>query len=223
MNADGMDRKQLTWDNGHDVSPAASTDGRYIVFASNRTGNHEIWRINPDGGNLVQLTDSRGANPPSITPDGKWVIYLSSVDGSIYKVPIEGGPAVRVCKNAVGVTAVSPDSKSIAYFDQGKNSWGIALSSFESGSLLKRFEVGALSLNNASLKWTLDGKALLYSASSKGVANIWSQPIDGSPPRRVTDFKADGIFRFDISNDGKTLVSSRGGWKHDIVLIKNLR
>jgi hypothetical protein len=39
----------------------------------------------------------------------------------------------------------------------------------------------------------------------------------------VTDFKADGIFRFDISADGKTLVCARGGWKHDIVLIKNLK
>jgi len=118
---------------------------------------------------------------------------------------------------------VSPDGKLIAYIAPGKDTWGIAVSSFKDGSAVRRFEPGSNSLNGASLKWTQDGKALLYSVSSDGVANIWMQPLNGGQPRRVTDFKADGMFRFDISPDGKTLVCARGGWKHDIVSIKNLR
>jgi Tol biopolymer transport system component len=78
-------------------------------------------------------------------------------------------------------------------------------------------------LNNTALKWTPDGKALLYANMIDGVGNIWMQPLDESPPRQVTDFKADGIACFDISPDGKNLVCARGGRKHDIVLIKNLR
>lgn len=49
------------------------------------------------------------------------------------------------------------------------------------------------------------------------------QPLDVSAPKQVTDFKADGIFSFDVSRDGKTVVCALGGWKHDIVLVKNLR
>jgi len=169
------------------------------------------------------LTDSKGANHLSVSPDGHWVIYLSSSDDYLYKVPIEGGAPRRVAGKAVGVSAVSPDGKLIAYFAQGKENWGIAVSSFADGSAVRRFEVDSNSLNNTSLKWMPDGKALLYSVSSDGVANIWMQPLDGGRPRQVTDFKADGIFRFDISPDGKFLVCARGGWKHDVVLIKNLR
>lgn len=192
-----------------------------VIVHSNRTGRHEIWRMNPDGGNLLQLTHSDGARAHSISPDGRWVIYLSS--GALFKVSIEGGEPTQICQNAVGVSSVSPDGRLIAYFDQGENFWGIAVSSFQRGSIVKGFEVRSHSLNNTSLKWTPDGQAPLYSASSDGVANIWAQPLNGSPAKQVTDFKADGIFRFDVSGDGRKLICARGGWKRDIVLVKNLR
>ena len=221
MNADGGERKQLTFDIGNDISPTITPDGRYVVFASNRSGHFEIWRMNLDGSNLIQLTETNGANPASISPDNSWVIYVSA--GNLYKIPIDGGQAQLVCRGAAGISSVSPDGKLIAYFSKGKEALGIAVSSFANGSEIKRFEFKTQSLNNNSLKWTADGKALLFSQSFDGVANIWRQPLDGSPPTQVTDFKSDGIFRFDVSPDGKTLVCARGGWKHDIVLVKNLR
>ena len=221
MNADGTGRKQLTFDTSNDISPAATPDGRHIVFASNRSGHFEIWRMNTDGSNLVQLTNTNGANPPSISRDGKWVIYLSA--GNLYKIPLEGGEATLVCKNASGGARVSPDGRLIAYFSKGEKALRIAVSSFPDGVLVKTFDTGSSSLNNNSLLWTPDSKSLLYSQSSDGVANIWVQPLSGTPPKQVTDFKADGIFRFDLSVDGNTLVCARGGWKHDIVLIRNLR
>ena len=118
---------------------------------------------------------------------------------------------------------VSPDGKLIAYFSQEKDAWGIAVRSFEGGLLIRKFEIGSHSLNNSSLKWTPDAKALLYANSSDGVGNVWIQSLDGSAPRKVTAFNSDGLFRFDVSSDGKNMVCARGGWKHDIVLIKNLR
>lgn len=177
--------------------------------------------MNLDVSDLLRLTQTSGANPPSISPDSKWVIYLSS--GSLYKVSIEGGEPVPVCGNASGVSAVSPDGKLIAYFSPGKVALGIAVSSFENGSLVKKFEMPSQLVNNSSLKWTPDGKALLYSMTSDGVSNIWMQALDDSAHKQVTDFQDDGIFRFDVSTDGKSLICSRGGWRHDIVLIKNLR
>jgi Tol biopolymer transport system component/DNA-binding winged helix-turn-helix (wHTH) protein len=221
MNPDGTERRQLTFDSGNDVSPAVSRDGRFIVFASNRSGNFEIWRMSLDGSDLMQLTRTSGANPASISPDSKWVVYLSS--GSLHKIPIEGGEPTLICERAAGESTVSPDGKLIAYFSMGKESLGISVSSLQEGSIVKRFEGGSQSLNKNSLKWTPEGKALLYSQSRDGVANLWMQSLDGRPPKQVTDFKTDGIFRFDVSQDGKTLVCARGGWKHDIVLIKNLR
>jgi TolB protein len=222
LNADATERKQLTANRSNDLSPLASPDGRYVVFTSDRSGNFEIWRMDMDGSNPLRLTNSAGANMPSISPDGKWVIYLSSTDGKIRRVPLEGGESVELVGGAVGVSAVSPDGKLVAYFAWVKNVWGIAVSSFEDGSLVRSFDLSSQSLNNRALKWTPDGKAIVYAAMSDGVGNIWMQPLDGGPSKRVTNFKADGIFHFDISTDGKDLVCARGGWKHDIVLIKNL-
>jgi Tol biopolymer transport system component len=179
--------------------------------------------MNIDGSNPVQLTSSKGANMPSISPDGKWITYFSTGDGKLYKVPLEGGKPIGLELRAVGASAVSPDGQLIGYIFPGKKGWGLAVASFEDGSVVRQFDYTLMALNNRVLKWMPDGKALLYASSTDEVGDVWMQPLDGSPPRRVTDFKSDGIFHFDISRDGKDLLCARGGWKHDIVLIKNLR
>jgi hypothetical protein len=55
------------------------------------------------------------------------------------------------------------------------------------------------------------------------VSHIWNQPIDGSSPIQVTNFKADSILNFFWSHDGKQLVISRDVTNTDIVLIKDFR
>ena len=151
--------------------------------------------MNPDGGNLLQLTHST-APAASMSPDGKWVIYMSS--GTLFKVPIEGGQPVRLQQCSGRFERVARRQTHCVLRSRQEH-LGNCLEFFQDGSVIKRFEVGSHSLNNTSLKWTPDGKALLYSVSSDGVANIWTQPLDGSPAKQITDFKADGIFRFDVS------------------------
>ena len=223
MNVDGTFQKQITTDNAYDVSPVPSPDGRYIVFCSNRSGNNEIWRVDVDGRNLVQLTHSNGAIRPNVSPDGRWVIYLSTHDRTLQRVPIEGGQSQTVAKQAVGIGAVSPDGKMIAYFAQGDHAWEIAVNSLDTNAVVRTFKIDSYFLNNGSLEWRPDGKALFYAASDDGVGNVWMQPIDGSVPAKITDFKGDVIFSFDVSVDGEELLCARGGWKHDIVLIRNFR
>ena len=223
MNGDGTGRKQLIFDDGNVFNPEATPDERYIIFISNRSGDYEVWRMNADGSNPVQLTDGKSALTPSLTPDGTWVLYRSGRDDGIWKVPIEGGESVRVAEQGRGAT-VSPDGKLVAYFEGNNNRWQIAIKSFADGGAANRtIAIPSPDLNYDVLKWTADGKALLYACRYEGVGNVWRQPLDGVPPRKVTDFKADSISSFDVSADGKTLVCARGGWKHDIVLIRGLR
>jgi len=61
MNSDGTGLQQLTSSNG-DFTPVYSPDGTKIAFTSNRTGNFEIWVMNADGTNQVNIT-----NAPTIT------------------------------------------------------------------------------------------------------------------------------------------------------------
>src|SRR5262249_11830511 len=75
----------------------------------------------------------------------------------------------------------------------------------------------------AGIHWTADGQALTYVDSLNGYSNIWSQPLDGSPPKRLTDFKGDQTLSFDWSPDGKRLALLRGVVVSHIVSISDFK
>lgn len=59
MNADGSGKINLTSNSAVDLSPAWSPDGAKIVFSSDRDGDSDIYTMDADGSNLVQVTNAR--------------------------------------------------------------------------------------------------------------------------------------------------------------------
>lgn len=220
MNADGSNQKQLTVDPRADYSPVATSDGRYIVFVSNRANGLHLWRMNMDGSNLLQLTSGAGEEAPSLSPDGRWVIYsaFSGITPTLWKVPIDGGEPTLLTSQPSQRPLVSPDGKLIACLYQGK----VAILPFAGGEALKTFEA-IPSIYPQIIRWMSDSRALAYLDTQGGVANIWSQPVDGSAPKQVTNFKDDSIFRFAWSPDGSTLACERGTEINDIILVSDFK
>jgi Tol biopolymer transport system component len=72
-------------------------------------------------------------------------------------------------------------------------------------------------------RWAPDGRAIMYLVMRNGVTNLWAQPVDGSPPKQLTNFVSDRIFSFDISRDGKQVALNRGTSASDVVLISNFK
>ena len=72
------------------------------------------------------------------------------------------------------------------------------------------FELPSTAESDLGCRWTPDGQALTYVDTPKGVTNVWSQPLEGGAPRRITGFTSDQIFTFDWSRDGKQLALFRG-------------
>ena len=66
-----------------------------------------------------------------------------------------------------------------------------------------------------------DGQAVISTVRDGSTENLWRQPLDGSPPRRITNFQADIIEFFEFSPDGKTLGVMRTHNESDVVLLQD--
>lgn len=232
MQPDGTNQKQLTFNAGSNRMPTVSSDGRYIVFVSDRTGTDHIWRMDIDGGNPKELTHTDGDVSPTISPDGKWVVYTSwtSSTQALWKVSLEGGEPVLILNKQLPSPSFSPDGKSIAssYWDDQSEpqQWRVAIVSFPEGQIVKTLDMPTSAVTEGgifSMRWTPDGRALTHIDNRGGVSNIWRLPVDGSKPTALTDFKQERIFSFGWSSDGRQLAVARGRSNSDVFLIKGFR
>jgi Tol biopolymer transport system component len=224
IHSDGTEKTQLTMDAGSNYHPAVSRDGRYIFFSSTRTGPFNIWRMDADGSNPKQLTSGGSDSNPYPSPDGRWVIYQSGgAKPTLWKVPVDGGPPSQLSDATSSVPVVSPDGKMIAcrYWDANTRSQKIAIIPFEGGRPIKTFDI-QIHLRQR-IRWTPDGRALMYVDIRAGISNIWKQSIEGGSPVQITDFRADQVYSYDWSYDNKQLACERGVETNDVVLISDYR
>jgi Tol biopolymer transport system component/DNA-binding winged helix-turn-helix (wHTH) protein len=228
VDADGGNPKQLTVNTGYNGMPAVSADNRFIIFISDRVeaGNFNLWKMNIDGTNQVQLTRGKGELRPVPSPDGKWVVYTAGrmdsamTQRTIWKVPLEGGEPVQIVSKPSYGADVSPDGKFIAtwYKPDESTPFKVAIISIDGGEPVKFLDI----LPTSTIHWTPDGSAISYIKTVEGVSNIWNQPTSGEPPKQVTQFTSERISDFDWSADGR-LVCARNYTERDVVLISNFR
>jgi Tol biopolymer transport system component len=77
--ADRGEPRRLTDDAFVDLDPAFWPDGESVVFASERTGQFELWRLTLRDGKLTQLTfGALEPRHPAVRPDGSSIVYLES-------------------------------------------------------------------------------------------------------------------------------------------------
>jgi Tol biopolymer transport system component len=93
----------------------------------------QLWRMSADGSNKEQLTFDEVNNWfPHISPDGKWIAYLSfpeNIDPDKHPayqpvvlklIPVNGGASRAIAylyggQGTINVPSWSPDSKSVAF------------------------------------------------------------------------------------------------------------
>ncbi|MEP7076524.1 MAG: hypothetical protein ABI878_12015, partial [Acidobacteriota bacterium] len=219
MNPDGGSQTQLTINAGSwNARPRVSPDGRHIVFSSNRTGVTQLWRMDADGGSQTQLTTSTDAAfRANITPDGKFIYYNTENDGSIWKIPIDGGEPVLESKEKCLFPSISPDGKQLACINVEKsqpNSWRVDVVSAVSGELVRTYN---FPVGRSILIWTPDSRALI--SMNLNFGNLFEHPVDGSPARALTSFTADRLPFFAVSPDNKRIAFSRGNSYSEAVQI----
>jgi len=92
MNLHGGAPQVLTPDKTHNVCPSWSRDGKWIYFASPRSGDWQVWKVAASGGTAVQVT-RRGGHAALESLDSKFLYYAKSAlaEPEVWRVPITGG------------------------------------------------------------------------------------------------------------------------------------
>lgn len=102
--ADGSNLRRLTTEPGYDAEGAYDWKGERIAFASNRTGDMEVYVMNADGSGVRRITNRAGYDGgPFLSPDGKKIIYRGDPEGNsllqIFSHDLASGKDTRLTDN----------------------------------------------------------------------------------------------------------------------------
>ncbi len=228
MHPDGSQRCDVTSHESADSnnhSPHSSPDGRHIVFVSDRQGKTRIWRMNLDGSQPLPLTEGHDDFNPQVSADGQWVVYSSAKSGNrtLWKVPLAGGAEIQVTDGLAEMPVASPTSNLIACIRREPGT-------FQQRNLMiidldSRQPARWVTIPDAAtwIRWMPNGKALSYQMPQNGIANLWSQPLNGKPPTRITDLSFENVASYAWSRDGQRLALVRVQEIKSVVFINGLK
>jgi eukaryotic-like serine/threonine-protein kinase len=215
---------------------SACPDGQtLLVTLTGQGGGNDtnIWRVNPDGTNLKQLSIGHDEVSPECSPDSKWAYFVDEGGGRIERVPVDGGtpetlpgtqiPHALITGSFTTHADLSPDGKAVAFFvafSETNQVLKIAMVQVDAGP---QPQVRLIEPNPSiadAPRFTPDGKAFVYQIMKNGVDNLWLQPLDGSAGRQITNFKSDLIASVRWSPDGKNLGVLALRIETDVVLLR---
>ena len=154
---------------------------------------------------------TRGLRFPSLTPDGKTVVFAWR--GDIWKAQISGGTsggaATRLTIHEAQDTKprVSPDGKMIAFSSKRTGNYDVFVMPIDGG---EPKQITFHSSNEIATDWSPDGTRILFLSGRDPQPygmDLYEVAVAGGTPRRITfDGGRDGSY----SADGKSIVYSRG-------------
>ena len=154
----------LTHQKGDDRHPAWSPDGTLIAFESNREGFYQLYIMDPDGGNLRQLTrgnyESRG---PSWAPDSKSLLFYANPEGNfdLFSMDLQGGNLKPLTRHQTDDRwgRFSPDGSQIAFCSRRSGHEDLFLMAADGGNLRRLTDHPQADLWPS---WSPDGSRLAF-------------------------------------------------------------
>lgn len=166
-----------------------SHDGKRLVFASDRSGNVEIFVCASDGSNTYQLTHlgDPETGSPQWSPDGQFIAFDSRHNGNsdIFIVRATGGEPRRLTTDkAEDVTPFwSPDGKWVYFSSKRTGDWQVWKMPPEGGEAIQLTHQGG-----TGPVPTRDGKFVYYVKTQELNVDLWRIGSDGANEQPVPGF-----------------------------------
>jgi WD40 repeat protein len=195
--AGGGKAVQVTAGTSVDWNPVWSPDGRYLYFASDRSGITNLWRIQIDersgsvSGEPEPVTTSGQASMLSLSRDGRRIVYAGDETRTILeKVGFDAANGA-IASPAVAITQTSD---MIPVFDVSRDGRWLVYQTLvpqEDLWVLRPDGTGVRRLTNDVFRdrqprWSPDGTRIAFYSNRSGKYEIWTIRADGSQLERAT-------------------------------------
>jgi hypothetical protein len=162
------------------VIPAGASGTESIAFESNRFGNSQIFTMDPDGSNVVQLTDDPSSATdtlPSISPNGHTVVYQSDVSGTdqIWAINGDGTNPRQLTSDHSNVQPTfSPDGTKIAFDSNRFGNYQLFVMNADGSG---QTQVMTTDGNVGGSSWSPDGSQIAYNDDTNGTNEIYTVAV----------------------------------------------
>jgi len=200
-------------------APGISPDGTQIAFVVHTTGGRRLTLMGSDGTNVYRIAETLDvADAPSWSPDGKWIAVVAIDEEKkakpLLKVPVDGGPAVRLVDGVNSDPVWSPDGRLILYSE-----------GFGGSVLLRAVTPDKQPVPLPEIRVPYAGNRYRFMPGGKAVViqigrNYSLLDLATGGTRQLTNLRPGFVMKsFDVSPDGKQILFDRYRENSDVVLI----
>ena len=224
VSVNGGTALRLTIHEGYDGRPLWSPDGQTIAFSSDRYGNNDVFTIPAKGGMPTRLTYHSTSDVPTSWDGNDAILFLTrrtygqvEREAELYRIMVKGGTPSRHSDALALDAAYSPNRQALAmvrgtcrtsreaYYGPANRDLWLYFPADDSYKQMTDYAG-----NDFSPEWG-DNQTLYYLSSKDGKYNIYRMKLSANQKEkastaRITDESDFGIFSFDVSADGKTIV-----------------
>ncbi len=204
--------KKITTNEGRDEGMSGVQwlpDGK-ILYSVRTTINLELWVIDADGSNDHSIVNQGSSFYPTVSPDGKYIVYVSDRSGNLnlWRTDIDGRNSVQLTDfpDTESNPSFTPDGKSLLYdrrsSDDKLSIWKLNLQDGSNTQLIGHHSYFPVV--------SPDGKFFFCKYGPENSETAWKLaivPIEGGKPIKILDLPKvvkSGIRRW--ATDGKSIL-----------------